>query len=72
MTGMDLIALAPWVFFAVAVAVICLRLRRSRRAAARRREPAARPHEPATPPREPVSPPREPVSPPSDDRPEAR
>jgi uncharacterized membrane protein len=62
MTGMDLIALAPWVFFAAALAVICLRLRRSRRAAARRRGPA-------TPPRGPATPPRGPVSPPSDERP---
>ena len=43
MTGMDLIALAPWVFFGVALAVVCLRLRRSRR--------------PTVPPREPVVPP---------------
>jgi uncharacterized membrane protein len=57
MTGMDLIALAPWAFLAAALAVICLRLRRSRRAAARRREPATPPHESATPPRGPVSPP---------------
>lgn len=40
MTGMDLIALAPWVFFGAALAVVCLRLRRSRRAAARPRPPA--------------------------------
>ena len=31
MTGMDLIAVAPWVLFGVALAVILLRLRRSRR-----------------------------------------
>jgi hypothetical protein len=72
MTGMDLIALAPWVFFAAALAVICLRLRRSRRAGARRREPAAPPREPATPPHGPATPPRGPVSPPSDDREESR
>jgi hypothetical protein len=31
MTGMDLIALAPWALFAAAVAVILIRLLRSRR-----------------------------------------
>jgi hypothetical protein len=43
MTGMDLIALAPWVFFGAALAVVCLRLRRSRRPAAPPREPMAQP-----------------------------
>ncbi len=31
MTGMDLIALAPWVLFGLALALIFLRLRRSGR-----------------------------------------
>jgi hypothetical protein len=43
MTGMDVVALAPWVFFGAALAVVCLRLRRSRR-------PAAPPHPPVAPP----------------------
>ena len=43
MTGMDLIVVAPWVFFGVALAVVCFRLRRSRR-------PTAPPREPVTPP----------------------
>jgi hypothetical protein len=43
MTGMDVIALAPWVFFGAALAVVCLRLRRSRR-------PTAPPRPPVTPP----------------------
>jgi hypothetical protein len=49
MTGTDLIVLAPWVVFAVALAVICLLLLRARRAAGspcppRDREPAGRAH----------------------------
>jgi hypothetical protein len=40
MTGMDLIVVAPWVFFGVVLTVVCLRLRRSRRPAAPPREPA--------------------------------
>jgi hypothetical protein len=40
MTGMDLIVVAPWVFFGVALIAVCLRLRRSRRPAAPPREPA--------------------------------
>jgi hypothetical protein len=32
MTGIDLIVLAPWIVFAVGLAVICLLLLRSRRA----------------------------------------
>ena len=43
MTGMDLIAVAPWVFFGVALAVVFLRLRRSRRRPAPPREPVAPP-----------------------------
>ena len=39
MTGMDLIAVAPWVFFGVALAVVFLRLRRSRRRPAPPRAP---------------------------------
>jgi hypothetical protein len=49
MTGMDVIALTPWVFFGAALAVVCLRLRRSRR-------PSAPPH-PPEPPRPPAAPP---------------
>ena len=40
MTGMDLIVVAPWVFFGVVLTAVCLRLRRSRRPAAPPREPA--------------------------------
>ena len=43
MTGMDLIVVAPWVFFAVALTVVCLRLRRPRRPTAPPREPVAPP-----------------------------
>jgi hypothetical protein len=56
MTGMDLIALAPWVpwvLFAAALAVIFLRLRRSRRPGAdrnRRQTPPAGASRPETPP----------------------
>ena len=39
MTGMDLIVVAPWVFFGVVLTAVCLRLRRSRRTAAPPREP---------------------------------
>jgi hypothetical protein len=35
MTGTDLITLAPWAVFGVGVAVVCVRLRRSRRIARR-------------------------------------
>src|ERR1700744_3034453 len=58
MTGMDLIALAPWVpwvLFAVALAVIFLRLRRSRRPGAdrnRREVSRAGTSRPETPPRD--------------------
>ena len=45
MTGMDLIVVAPWVFFGVVLAVVCFRLRRSRD------------HRPTAPPRAPVAPP---------------
>ena len=64
MTGMDLIALAPWVpwvLFAAALAVIFLRLRRSRRPGAgrnRREAPRAQAPRPETPPRD--APPCEP------------
>ena len=44
MTGMDLIVVAPWVFFGVVLAVVCFRLRRSRN------------HRPTAPPREPAPP----------------
>ena len=37
MTGSDLIVLAPWLVFAVGLAVICLLLLRSTRASAHRR-----------------------------------
>jgi hypothetical protein len=37
MTGSDLIVLAPWLVFAVALAVVCLLLLRSTRAAGSRR-----------------------------------
>ena len=37
MTGSDLIVLAPWLVFAVVLAVICLLLLRSTRAAGQRR-----------------------------------
>jgi hypothetical protein len=46
MTGTDLIVLAPWVVFAVALAIICLLLlrapgpRRARRSAQTSRDPA--------------------------------
>jgi hypothetical protein len=40
MTGSDLILVAPWIIFAVCLAVLCARLLRARRAA--RRPPARR------------------------------
>jgi hypothetical protein len=43
MTGTDLIVLAPWVVFAVALATICLLLLRARRASGARRSRRARP-----------------------------
>jgi len=44
MTEIDLIAAGPWILFGIALAAVCLRLARSRRATARR-NPAG--HEPA-------------------------
>jgi hypothetical protein len=35
MTGSDLIVLAPWIIFAISVAVLCARLLRARRSASR-------------------------------------
>jgi hypothetical protein len=35
MTGSDLIVLAPWIIFAVCLAVLCTRLLRARRSAPR-------------------------------------
>ncbi len=40
MTGSDLILVAPWIIFAVCLAVLCARLLRARRTA--RRPPARR------------------------------
>ena len=39
MTGTDLIVLAPWLAFAMGLAIICLILLRSRRASGARRSP---------------------------------
>jgi len=38
MTGSDLIVVAPWIIFAVCLAVLCFRLRHARRSASRRRQ----------------------------------
>jgi hypothetical protein len=40
MTGSDLLVVAPWIIFAICVAVVCARLLRARRSASRR--PSAR------------------------------
>jgi hypothetical protein len=40
MTGSDLIVVAPWIIFAVCLAVLCIRLLRARRSA--QRPPSAR------------------------------
>jgi hypothetical protein len=40
MNGSDLIVLAPWIIFAICLAVLCTRLLRARRSA--RRSPSAR------------------------------
>jgi hypothetical protein len=37
MTGSDLIVVAPWIIFAVCLAVLCIRLLRARRSASGRR-----------------------------------
>jgi hypothetical protein len=37
MTGSDLIVVAPWIIFAICVAVLCARLFRARRSASRSR-----------------------------------
>jgi hypothetical protein len=40
MTGSDLLVVAPWIIFAICVAVLCARLLRARRSASR--PPSAR------------------------------
>jgi hypothetical protein len=40
MTGSDLIVVAPWIFFAAGLTVLCIRLLRARRSASR--PPSAR------------------------------
>jgi hypothetical protein len=42
MTGSDLIVVAPWIIFAVCLAVLCFRLRHGRRSASRRPPPRRR------------------------------
>jgi hypothetical protein len=44
MNGSDLIVLAPWIIFAVCLAVLCTRLLRARRSASRSRS-AKRKHD---------------------------